>query len=142
MYNLSLSSIESKDELANTKFKKVTFIKSNYYDELVTYFYDGLPLDTAFYIKYDNDVDSMSKDYAAQYDELYQYGARNIINNKDYSEEFEYFAPLYISPKNLPKNFIIFRVDGPGIESVSKENFLNLLLANSSFDSILLSDRL
>ena len=29
----------------------------------------------------------MSKDYSAQYDELYQYGARNIINNKDYSEE-------------------------------------------------------
>ena len=59
-----------------------------------------MPIDTAFYIKYDNDVDSMSKDYAAQYDELYQYGARNIINNKDYTEEFEYFAPLYISSNN------------------------------------------
>jgi hypothetical protein len=128
-YNLSLSSIESKEELANSKFKKVSFIKKNYYDELVSYFYDGLPLDTAFYIKYENDVDTMSKDYSVQYDELYQYGARNIINNKDYTEEFEYFAPLYISSNNLPKKFIIFRVDGPGIESVNKENFKSNILS-------------
>jgi hypothetical protein len=127
-YNLSLSSIESKDELANSKFKKVSFVKKNYYDELIAYFYDGLPVDTAFYIKYDNDVDTMSKDYSVQYDELYQCGARNITNNKDYIEEFEYFAPLYISPNNLPKKFIIFRVDGPGIETVNKENFKSNIL--------------
>ena len=137
-YNLSLSSIESKEELADSKFKKVSFIKKNYYDELITYFYDGLPIDTAFYIKYENDVDTMSKDYSAQYDELYQYGARNIINNKDYTEEFEYFAPLYISPNNLPKKFIIFRVDGPGIESVNKENFRSNVL--SKFKTVKLFD--
>ena len=137
-YNLSLSSIESKDELANSKFKKVSFIKKNYYDELVSYFYDGLPIDTAFYIKYDNDIDTMSKDYSVQYDELYQYGARNITNNKDYVEEFEYFAPLYISPNNLPKKFIIFRVDGPGIETVNKENFKSNIL--SKFKTVKLFD--
>jgi len=129
-YSLSLSSIESKEELSNSKYKKVSFIKQNYYDELITYFYDGLPADTAYYIKYENDVDSASKDYASQFDEIYQYGARNIINNKDYKEEFEYFAPLYISPNNLPKNFIIFRVDGPGIETVKRENFKSLILNN------------
>ena len=137
-YNLSLSSIESKEELADSKFKKVSFIKKNYYDELVNYFYDGLPTDTAFYIKYENDVDTMSKDYSAQYDELYQYGARNIINNKDYTEEFEYFAPLYISTNNLPKKFIVFRVDGPGIESVNKENFRSNVL--SKFKTVKLFD--
>jgi hypothetical protein len=127
-YNLSLSSIESKDELSNSKFKKVNFVKKNYYDELITYFYDGLPPDTAFYIKYENDVDSMSNDYSAQYDEIYQYGARNITNNKNYKEEFEYFAPLYISPNNLPKSFIIFRVDGAGIDTITKDNFKNNIL--------------
>ena len=128
-YNLSLSSIESKDELSNSKFKKVNFVKKNYYDELITYFYDGLPADTAFYIKYENDVDSMSNDYSAQYDEIYQYGARNITNNKNYKEEFEYFAPLYISPNNLPKSFIIFRVDGAGIDTITKDNFKNNILS-------------
>jgi len=129
-HNLSLSSIESKEELSNSKFKKVSFIKNNYYDELINYFYDGLPADTAFHIKYEKDIDSSSDNYALQFDEIYQYGARNIINNKDYTEEFEYFAPLYISPNNLPKNFIVFRVDGPGIEEVNKENFKSKILNN------------
>lgn len=129
-YDLSLSSIESSEELSNSKFKKVSFIKKNYYDELVTYFYDGLPADIAFHVKYENDSDNMSSDYSFQYDELYQYGARNIANNKEYKEEFEYFAPLHISPNNLPKNFIIFRVDGPGIENINKENFKSRILKN------------
>jgi hypothetical protein len=124
-YSLSLDSIESKEELSATKYKKVSFIKDNYYDELVTYFFGNLPTETAFYIKYDNDIDTMSNNYANQYDELYQYGARNIINNKNYEEEFEYFAPLYISPGSIPKNFIIFRVDGPGIEKINRSNIRN-----------------
>lgn len=129
-YNLSLNSIDSKEELSANKFKKVPFIKNNYYDELINYFYGDLPTDTAFHIKYDNDVDTMANDYANQYDELYQYGARNISNNKDYSEEFEYFAPLYISPNNLPKNFIIFRVDGAGIDNITKDNVRTKIFNN------------
>ena len=129
-YSLSLDSIESKEELSASKYKNVSFIKDNYYDELVNYFYGDLPTDTAFHIKYDNDVDSMSNDFASQYDELYQYGARNIINNKNYEEEFEYFAPLYISPNNLPKKFIIFRVDGPGIGKITKENIKSYIFQN------------
>ena len=121
-YNLSLDSIDSKEELSNTKYKKVSFIKKNYYDELVPYFYDGLPAETAFHIKFENDVDNMSDDFSFQYDELYQCGAKNITNNKSYSEEFEYFAPLYISPGNMPKNFIIFRVDGSGMSKITKAN--------------------
>jgi len=124
-YSLALDSIESKEELSATKYKKVSFIKDNYYDELVTYFFGNLPTETSYYIKYDNDIDTMSNNYANQYDELYQYGARNIINNKNYEEEFEYFAPLYISPGNMPKKFIIFRVDGPGIEKINKSNIRN-----------------
>ena len=129
-YSLSLDSIESKEELGSSKYKSVSFIKTNYFDELISYFYGDLPTDTAFHIKYDNDVDSMGNDFASQYDELYQYGARNIVNNKDYTEEFEYFAPLYISPNNLPKNFIIFRVDGPGIGSIKKENIKSSIFSN------------
>lgn len=122
-YNLSLDSIDSKEELSNTKFKKRQFIKQNYWDELITWFYNGLPADTAYHIKFEEDVDTMGNDFSLQYDELYQYGARNIINNKNYIEEFEYFAPLYISPGKLPKYFIIFRVDGPGIITLNQSNF-------------------
>ena len=122
-YGMSLDSINSSPELSSMKFKKVDFNKSNYYDELIPYFYDGLPAETAYAIKYDDDSYTMTTDFANQYDEIYQYGARNIVNNKSYEEEYEYFAPLYVRKKNLPNNFIIFRVDGPGIGKLGRENF-------------------
>lgn len=122
-YKLSLDSIESNMNLSFDKFKKISFNKSNYYDELIPYFYKDLPAETAYSIKYENDAETMSNDFAYQYDELYNYGARNIIDNKNYSEEYEYFAPLYITKTGLPKNFIIFRVDGPGIGTLTTTNF-------------------
>ena len=122
-YKLSLDSIDSDVNLSFDKFKKISFTKDNYYDELIPYFYKDLPSETAFSIKYENDVESMSDDFKNQYDELYNYGARNIVNNKNYTEEYEYFAPLYITKNGLPKKFIIFRVDGSGIGNLRKENF-------------------
>jgi len=127
-YNLSLDSIESNESLSDTRLKKVKFNKNNFWDELVPYFFKNIPSETAFDIKYDNDNDSMSTDFSVQYDELYQYGARNILNNKEYDEEFEYFAPLYINYNNLPSKFIIFRVDGPGLTVVNRKNFTSEIL--------------
>jgi hypothetical protein len=128
-YNLSLDSIDSKPELSIDKLKKVSFNKKNYYDELIKYFFDGIPSDTAYYIKNDEDQEIMGSDFSSQYDEIYQYGARNITNNKNYKEEFEYFAPLYIQKGSLPKYFIIFRVDGPGVISLNKNNFATEILS-------------
>ena len=122
-YKFSLDSIESDPNLSFDKFKKVPFTKDNYYDELIPYFYNNLPAETAFSIKYENDVDTMSNDFKNQYDELYSYGARNIVDNKNYTEEYEYFAPLYITKNGLPKNFIIFRVDGSGIGTTDANSF-------------------
>lgn len=122
-YKLSLDSIDSDVNLSFDKFKKVSFTKDNYYDELIPYFYKDLPADIAFSIKYENDAESMSDDFKNQYDELYNYGARNIVNNKNYTEEYEYFAPLYITKNGLPKKFIIFRVDDSGIGNIRKDNF-------------------
>lgn len=130
IYSLTLDSIESTDELSVDKFKKVKFTKNNFFDELISYFYKGLPASLAYKIKYEDDVDKMSSDFSKQYDEIYQYGARNISNNKNYKEEFEYFAPLYIDKNNLPKNFMIFRVDGAGVELMTKENFVNDVVNN------------
>ena len=121
-YSLSLDSIDSTPELSFSKYKKFDFIKTNYYDELLPYFYDGIPSEIAYSIKYEDDSNSMTDNFASQYDELYQYGARNIIDNKNYNEEYEYFAPLYIYKNKLPKNFIIFRVDNPGIQNIDRSN--------------------
>ena len=129
-YNLSLDAIDSIPELSVSKLKKMSFNKKNYFDELVPYFFKGFPIETAFAIKYENDSESMSDNFANQYDEIYQYGARNIVSNKDYSEEFEYFAPLHITKGKIPKNFIIFRVDGTGMISLNKSNIKNEIFNN------------
>lgn len=129
-YGLSLDAIDSTPELSVTKLKKMGFNKKNYFDELVPYFFKGFPTETAFAIKYENDSETMSDNFASQYDEIYQYGARNIISNKDYSEEFEYFAPLHICKGKLPKNFIIFRVDGPGIIRLDRFNIKDEIFNN------------
>lgn len=127
-YGLSLESIDSIPELSLSKYKKVVFNKSNYYDELIPYFYNGLPSNIAYHIKYDMDSDTMSTEFVDQFDEIYQYGAKNITNNKNYAEEYEYFAPLYIFKNKIPSNFIIFRVDGPGIIKLDKDNFKSEIL--------------
>ena len=129
-YKLYLDSIDSNDDLSLSRFKKYAINKKDRYDRLIPNFFNKFPSDLAFDIKYDNDVDSMKDDFKHQYDEIYQYGARNIINNRSYSEEFEYFAPLYIFPDNLPNSFIIFRVDDPGLDIYNKDNFSELIVKN------------
>lgn len=127
-YRLSLDSIDSVPDLSASKFKKVSFNKDNLYDDLIPYFFDGLPAETAYEIKYDEDSKNTSAIFSYQYDEIYQYGARNIVNNKNYLEEYEYFAPLYIEKGSLPKYFVIFRVDGPGLINLDRHNFRDEIL--------------
>lgn len=121
-YSLALDSIDSTTELSYSKYKKKSFNKSNYYDDLVQFFFNETPSEIAYNIKYEDDSNSMTDNFSSQYDEIYQYGARNILSNKFYNEEFEYFAPLYIVKNRFPKNFVIFRVDGPGITNLTRLN--------------------
>jgi len=127
-YSLYIDSIPSTSELHQSKYKKLQFNKDNYWDEIIPYFFKGTPPEIAYHIKDDDDNENMSKDFSNQYDDIYQSGARNIFNNKDYSEEYEFFAPLHVSKSKLPTNFIIFRVDGPGIINLNKDNFREEIL--------------
>lgn len=129
-YGLSLNSIDSNANLSATRFKRLSITKNNYFDELFSHFYKEFPSNLAYEIKYDDDVSTMIDSYEHQWDEIYQYGARNIVDNKNYLEEYEYFAPLYINPNSLPKKFIILRVDGPGIELLSKSSFIEKVVTN------------
>ena len=129
-YNLYLESIDSAPELSTTRLKKLQFNKNNFYDELVPYFFKDFPSDIAYQISYSNDSDNMSQDFANQYDDLYQMGARNIVDNKNYIEEYEYFAPLYVFKDSVPKYFIVFRIDGPGLIELNPSNFREEFLKN------------
>jgi hypothetical protein len=129
-YGMYLESIDSTSELSSSKYKKVSFNKDNYFDELIPFFYQKMPIDIAFSIKYDHDNNNMSSNFSKQYDDTYQMGARNITNNKNYTEEFECFAPLYVSKSGLPNGYVIFRVDGPGLLSLTKDNFKSEIINN------------
>jgi len=129
-YNLFLESIDSQDELSASRFKKMQFNKNNYYDELIPHFFKDFPVDIAFSISYEEDNNNMSTDFANQYDEMYVAGAKNIVNNKGYEEEYEYFAPLYVFKHSIPKYFIIFRIDEPGLIDLTKDNFREEFLKN------------
>ena len=122
-YNLYLDSIDSAPELSSSRFKKIQFNKDNFIDELIPYFFREFPSDIAFSVSYNNDSSNMSVDFASQYDDIYCMGARNIVDNKNYKEEYEYFAPLYLFKQSIPKYFVIFRIDGPGLININKENF-------------------
>lgn len=137
-YNLYLDSIESTSDLAHDKYKKYIINKTSLYDEKLPSFYDGLNTDVAFAVKYDNDNNIMFNTFDNQLDDLYISGAKDITDNKNYAEDFEYFAPLYVSKTGLPKYFAIFRIDGPGLTTVTKDNFnseiINKLKCVKMFD--------
>lgn len=126
-YELFLESFNSIPELAQDRFKKFQFNKKNFYDELVPYFFKNIPASMAFSVKYSDDSDKMFTDYDNQYDDIYLAGCDNI-EDTDYTEEFECSAPIHIDRFNLPSNFVIFRVDGPGVIDLSKDNFREEIL--------------
>lgn len=129
-YGLFMESIDSSTELSSSKFKRVRFNKDNYFDEFFSFFYKNLPAEIAFHIKYEDDNDNQFTNFESQYDDIYQMGARNIDNNKSYTEEFEFFAPIYFTKGKFPKYFIIFRADGPGLINLTKDNFKSEIINN------------
>lgn len=132
-YRMYIESIDSIDDLNLPRYKKFAFNKDNYWDELLPYFYKDTPANISFHIENRDDKDIMYSDFKDQYDDLYVSGGRNISDNKSYKEEFEYFAPLYIDTDNIPKRFVILRVDGPGITRLTKDNFRAEVLNNMKF---------
>ena len=129
-YNLFLESIDSIPQLSINQLKKFPFTPDNFYDELIPHFFKQTPADTAFAIKYDKDNSNMGSDFSKQYDDIYQMGARNISDNKNYEEEYEFFAPLYVFNQSIPNFFIVFRVDGPGLINLTSNNFRSEIISD------------
>ena len=125
-YKLSLDSIDSNEFLSRSRFKNFKFNKDSNYDELLFRYYEDVPTNIIYDVFNGTSNELSSNDFSDQYDTLYQYGANDIVGDKNHTEDFEYFAPLYIKD-GLPENFIIFRVDGAGIGNSTKDNFSDIL---------------
>ena len=131
-YSLFLESIESTPELSNSRFKKFIITKDTLYDQVLPVFYtdlsgDSVATDIAFAVRDDNDSTVMYTDFNKQFDNIYWAGCQEV-SNTNYNEEFEAFAPLYLDKYSMPTNFIIFRVDGSGVETLEQSNVRSEIL--------------
>ena len=125
--HLYMESIDSNEEMSSDRFKKVEFRKDANFDKLIPTFYEDLPANYAFEIRYDEDNDDMFDSYSKQFDDLYQMGCSNV-DNVNYNEEFSCFAPLHFEKNSFPKGFMIFRADGPGLIEITNGNFREQIL--------------
>lgn len=126
--NLFLDSINSNAILTDSKFKRNSFTIYDDFESILKNFYKELSNENAFFVKNEDDSDVMYSTFDKQIDDIYIAGAQDITDNKFYSEDFEYFAPLYISKSGLPKYFAIFRLDGTGTLNLTRENFRSQFL--------------
>lgn len=120
--NLYLESFDSCKELSDQKYKHKILNNAAVLENEFSKFYDNLPKKLAFSPKTEYDVDVMYNEYENQFDNTYFCGAKQV-EDQWYKEEFEYFAPLYIRKNQLPKNFIILRVDDPTIYNYNGGNY-------------------
>jgi len=135
-YNLYLESFNTNAELSNVKYKHYKMSKFDHFEKKIPYFYKGLPSELAFDIRYDDDDKMVQTNYSKQFDTTYFAGA-GYVEDQWYSEEFDYFAPLYIRKNNLPSGFVILRVDEPsGYNINASNNFEFESLSPSNFQDI------
>ena len=113
-YDLYLESFDSSKDLSDDRYKHYLLSIDTVLENDVPKFYAGLPKNIAFAPKSEKDTDVMYDTYDNQFDEVYYAGA-DEVEDTWYKEEFEYFAPLYVTKNELPSNFIIMRIDDPNI---------------------------
>lgn len=131
-YNLYLESFNSCSDLSKDKYKHYLLKTDSIFEHDFPKFYDGLSKTLAYTPYTFNDVHIMYNRYENQFDEMYFSGA-DEVEDRWYSEEFEYFAPLYVVKNNLPSNFIIMRVDNPVIYKKTGSDYTIDSLRNDNF---------
>ena len=108
-----LNSIEAEKELADDRFKKYRISPNSSYAIDINRFFDtGTTPPEIVYSLYqaDSQYTSTKRNLSDQYDRFYQYGV-TALKSKFYSEDFSFFAPLYLK-EEVPEYFVIFRTDG------------------------------
>ena len=121
-----LNSIDANPQLSDSRFKRVPVsINSNYVIDVFNFFDNGSTPPEIVYDLYQQSGSYLStqRDFSNQYDRFYTYGAAPD-NTSFYTENFSYFAPLWINDV-LPDYFVIFRANGP----------VNYFTYDQSFDS-------
>ena len=136
-YKLYLESFDTNTQLSDQKFKHFLISKNSLYEDKIINFYDGLSSQLAFDVKYDSDNTNVFSTYNQQFDDIYWSGAKAVEDNW-YSEDYEYFAPLFIRKNSLPEGFVILRVDDPTpYEEKNNEFSVSILNKDNFFTQVI-----
>lgn len=112
-YKLYLESINATKELAAVEYKKFPVSENGQYSYDLARFFNvnRTPNEIMFTTKRDYSDLTVQDSYDKQIEEAYHYGT-TYNYSKLHDEEFRMFAPIWID-KNIPKNFVIFKVKNP-----------------------------
>jgi hypothetical protein len=111
---VSLNSLSVNPTLSNDRFKNFNVTGENSFALDVFNFFDKgtTPASSIFQVgEFTRGSREPGKQFAEQYDFFYASGA-SALADKNYSESFSYFAPLWIK-NEIPDYFVIFKVPGP-----------------------------
>lgn len=112
--NLYLESFPISKQLSEDRFKHYAVKQDEYLFDVLPAFWEGVEATVAFGPLNNSDYDAMYDDFQYQFDDTYFSGSA-ATQDTWYSEQFEYHAPVWLKKGNLPKGFMILRIDGPGL---------------------------
>ena len=111
---VSFNSLNVNPTLSNDRFKNFNITGENPFALDIFNFFDkgATPASAIFQVgEFTRGAREPGKQFAEQYDFFYASGA-SALADKNYTESFSYFAPLWIK-NEIPDYFVIFKVPGP-----------------------------
>jgi hypothetical protein len=108
------NSMDVNPILSQDNYKKFNISGDNTYASDINSFFDNgkLSSDIIFQVgKFTNGENQSAQQFPEQYDFFYASGAQSLID-KNYGEDFSYFAPLWVK-NEIPDYFVIFKVSDP-----------------------------
>ena len=112
--NIWLNSIDSNSEMSKNQYKGYRLSPDGDFPLDVYHFFNEgkTPTNYIFGINGEDSIrDTYTESLEDQYDGTYNMGVTPLISGI-YNEDFSYLAPLYLG-KDIPKYFVIFRIDDP-----------------------------
>ena len=112
--NIWFNSIDSNDEMSKSQYKGYRVSPDGDFSQDVYRFFNSGKTPTNFIFGIKNEEkqrETYTSSLDLQYDGFYHMGVTPLISDV-YSEDFSYLAPMWLGG-DIPKYFVIFRVDDP-----------------------------
>ena len=130
-----LESIDATKDLASVEYKRWALNPNGDYSQDLYKFYksSSTPADVMYAVRSDYSDFTVQDSFSKQIEEVYHYGT-TYNYSKLHDEDFRMFAPIWLD-KDIPKKFVVFRVNDPvgEIDFDANNNLQNIqdILKNS-----------